>query len=70
VFVGVTAEWPTAVDWLGRLMALMRGQKYDKDKPDGAVRTKEALANHRGLACGVRYAEALRAANVRPQTIL
>ncbi|MCI0457615.1 MAG: PIG-L family deacetylase [Gemmataceae bacterium] len=70
VFVDVTAEWPTAMTWLGRFMALMRGQPYDKDKPDGAVRAKEALASYRGLACGVRYAEALWAANVHPQTIL
>jgi hypothetical protein len=51
-------------------MALMRGQRYDKDKPDGAVRAKEVLASYRGLTCGARYAEALWAANVHPQTIL
>lgn len=70
VFVDVTAEWPAAVEWLGRFMALTRGEKYDKDKPDGAVRAKEVLASYRGLTCGVRYAEALWAANVQPQTIL
>jgi LmbE family N-acetylglucosaminyl deacetylase len=70
VFVDVTAEWPMAVEWLGRFMALMRGQKYDREKPDSAVQTKETLARYRGLTCGVRYAEALWAANVHPQTIL
>lgn len=70
VFVDVTAEWPTATEWLGRFMALMRNQKYDKNTADGAVRAKEVLASYRGLASGVRYAEALWAANVQPQVIL
>lgn len=70
VFVDVTAEWPTAIEWLGRFMALMRNQKYDKNAADGAVRAKEVLASYRGLAAGVRYAEALWAANVQPQMIL
>jgi LmbE family N-acetylglucosaminyl deacetylase len=70
VFVDVTAEWPTALEWLGRFMALMRNQKYDKNAADGAVRAKETLAGYRGMTCGVRYAEALWAANVHPQTIL
>jgi hypothetical protein len=69
-FVDVTAEWPAAMDWLGRFMALMRGKRYDRNAPDGAQRAKEALAAYRGLACGVRYAEALWATAARPQEIL
>jgi LmbE family N-acetylglucosaminyl deacetylase len=69
-FVDVTAEWPAAMDWLGRFMALMRGKPYDRDAPDSARRAKEALAAYRGLACGVRYAEALWATAARPQEIL
>src|SRR5262245_3539807 len=30
VFVDVTAEWTAAQDWLGRFMALTRGQKYNR----------------------------------------
>jgi LmbE family N-acetylglucosaminyl deacetylase len=69
-FVDVTAEWPTAAEWLGRLMALTRGQKYDAKATDPAVRAKEALAAYRGLACGVRYAEAVRALGPSPRDIL
>jgi N-acetylglucosamine malate deacetylase 1 len=70
VFVDVTAEWPTAMEWLGRFMALTRNQKYDPNTPDSAQRAKETLAAYRGLTCGVKYAEALWAANVHPQEIL
>jgi hypothetical protein len=70
VFVDVTAEWPGAVEWLGRFMALMRNQRYDGKSADSAVQAKESLARYRGLTCGVRYAEALWAANIAPQDIL
>ena len=66
----VTAEWTTALEWLGRFMALTRGQKYDRTTPDGAQRAKEALASYRGAACGVRYAEAVWALNLPPRDIL
>lgn len=67
----VTAEWPAAQEWLGRFMALLRGQKYDRAAPlDGARRAKEALASYRGAACGVRYAETLWALNHSPRDIL
>jgi LmbE family N-acetylglucosaminyl deacetylase len=69
-FVDVTAEWTTALEWLGRFMALTRGQKYDRTTPDGAQRAKEALASYRGAACGVRYAEAVWALNLPPRDIL
>jgi LmbE family N-acetylglucosaminyl deacetylase len=46
-YVDVTPEWPAAADWLGRFMALTRGQPYGRATPDGAVRAKEALDRHR-----------------------
>lgn len=69
-FVDVTAEWPQAIDWLGRLMALVRNQPYDPKVLDGAQRAKEALALYRGQTCGVKYAEALWADQWEPRDIL
>ena len=68
-FVDVSDEWPQAIDWLGRLMALVRGEQYDPATRDGAQRVKETLAQYRGHTCGVRYAEALRSARAYPQEI-
>lgn len=69
-FVDISEEWPLAAAWLGRLMALVRNEKYDPGKLDPAARAKETLAAYRGHTCGVKYAEALRAANAYPQEIL
>ena len=69
-FVDVTDEWPQAIAWLGKLMALIRNEPFDPDKPDAAMRTKESIAAYRGATCGVRYAEAFRSVNAYPQEIL
>jgi LmbE family N-acetylglucosaminyl deacetylase len=69
-FVDVSDEWPQAMEWLGRQMALMRNVKYEGMAQDAAQRSKEILAAYRGLSCGVRYAEALCAVNALPQEIL
>lgn len=69
-FVDVSDVWPTAIDWLGRFMALVRNEPYESGKLDGAQQMKETLAAYRGKTCGVRYAEALQAANQYPQDIL
>lgn len=69
-FVDVSTEWSNAIDWLGKFMALVRNQAYDRRQPDGAMRAKETLAQYRGQTCGVKYAEAVWAANHRPQEIL
>ncbi|MBE7497824.1 MAG: PIG-L family deacetylase [Verrucomicrobiaceae bacterium] len=65
-YVDVTAEWQTAAEWLGRLMAFVKNTPYDAGKSDGAVDTKTVLARYRGLACGVKYAEALRSMRAVP----
>src|SRR5262249_39777245 len=62
-FVDVTDEWKQASEWLGRLMAFVRNEKYDVAKLDASQRAKETLAAYRGATCGVRFAEAFRAAN-------
>lgn len=69
-FVDVSDEWPKAIEWLGRLMALVRNQPYDPEKLDGAQRAKETLARYRGATCGVQYAEAVFAANAYAVDIL
>ncbi|MEK6235401.1 MAG: PIG-L family deacetylase, partial [Planctomycetales bacterium] len=70
VYVDVSAEWPAAMEWLGQLMALVRNEKYSPDRQEGAQIAKETLARYRGLACGVRHAEALRTTNDYPINIL
>ena len=45
-------------------MAYVRKEDYDPAKVDAAMETKSVLSRYRGLACGVRYAEAFK--SVRP----
>ncbi|MCE9604776.1 MAG: PIG-L family deacetylase [Planctomycetia bacterium] len=70
VFVDVSDVWPRAIEWLGRLMALVRNETYVPGDPDSARQTKESLARYRGQTCGVKYAEALRGMNVEPREVL
>jgi LmbE family N-acetylglucosaminyl deacetylase len=69
-FVDVSDEWPAAIDWLGKFMALVRNEPYDETRHDAAQQAKEALALYRGKTCGVKYAEALRSQSHRPREIL
>lgn len=68
-FVDVTREWPRAIEWLGRLMAVTRNEPYKPDALDGAQRLKDSIARYRGATCGVPYAEALSAVNAYPQSL-
>lgn len=63
-YVDVSDEWQAASEWLGGLMAFVKNAPFDPTK-DAAMETKTTLARYRGLACGARYAEALR--SVRPR---
>ena len=69
-YVDVTAEWDAAREWLGRLMAFVGQGAWDPAKPDAATELKTVLAQYRGLACGVRYAEALKAVRATPRDIV
>ena len=68
-FVDVSADWPTAIDWLGKLMAVVRNESYNSAIRDSSQQTKEALARYRGQTCGVRYAEAVQALYHAPREI-
>ena len=69
-YVDVSADWPAAMEWLGRLMAFLRDRPYDPQSPDRSQTVKETLARYRGLACGVPYAEAVWATGAYPREIL
>lgn len=69
-FVDVTDQWPRAIEWLGRFMALVRDQEYRPEELDSAQETKQALALYRGKTCGTKYAEALKSPTPAPQEIL
>ncbi|MEO7651233.1 MAG: PIG-L family deacetylase [Bryobacteraceae bacterium] len=69
-FVDTSAEWKQSIDWLGKLMAMVRNEPYDPAKHDASQQTKEAIAAYRGKTCGVAYAEALATMNYTPRDIL
>lgn len=69
-YVDVSPEWPSAMEWLGQLMAHMRGKEYDELELDPAQSNKTDLARYRGRACGVKYAEAVWTAERRAVEIL
>jgi N-acetylglucosamine malate deacetylase 1 len=65
-FVDVSEQWQSSAEWLGKLMALVRGQAYTSATRDSSVDLKESIARYRGSTCGVRYAEALRSYTKKP----
>lgn len=69
-YVDVSDVWADAIHWLGKFMALVRGEPYDPARRDGAQQMKEAIGAYRGKASGVAYAEALRATEAYPREIL
>lgn len=69
-FVDTTLDWPEASEWLGQLMAFLRNRPYDPESPDRSQLVKETLARYRGMACGVKYAEAVRSLGAYPCDIL
>ena len=69
-YVDVSPHWSAAMEWLGQNMAFVRNKPYDPKSTDGAQRTKEKLAQYRGTACGVKYAEALKSYKAYPTRIL
>jgi LmbE family N-acetylglucosaminyl deacetylase len=69
-YVDISDDWDRAIEWLGRLMAVVRNGPYVPGDLDGAQRAKEAIARYRGAACGVKYSEALCSAVAYPQDVL
>ncbi len=63
-YVDVSDEWASASDWLGQLMAFVKNAPFDPAN-DAAMQTKTTLARYRGLACGAKYAEAVRSQKPR-----
>jgi LmbE family N-acetylglucosaminyl deacetylase len=68
-YIDVTPQWLAALEWLGRLMAFVKNEPYDQAKVEAALDTKTVLAMYRGLACGARYAEALKAMKAYPREV-
>ncbi len=69
-FVDVSEQWPSAMEWLGQLMAFVREKPYDPADLDASQAAKSTLARYRGASCGAKYAEALWAMHPRPVEIL
>lgn len=69
-YVDVTNEWPSAMAWLGQLIAFVRQKEYDEQDLDPSQSNKTDLARYRGRACGVKYAEALWTSERRAVEIL
>lgn len=69
-FVDVSDVFPTAMEWLGQLMAFVRSKPFDEFTPDPAVNSKTTLARYRGASCGARFAEAVWAMQTKPTQIL
>lgn len=69
-FVDVSDYWPSAMEWLGQLMAFVRSEEYNELKPDASQISKANIARYRGAACGVKYAEALWSPRARAVDIL
>ncbi|MDZ4850814.1 MAG: PIG-L family deacetylase [Pirellulaceae bacterium] len=63
-FVDVSDEWPGVCQWLGRLAAFVKNIPFDPLQ-NAFVETKSILAKYRGLACGAKYAEAVRSVRAR-----
>lgn len=68
-FVDVSDEWPAAMEWLGRTMAVLSGVEHAPGFEHEALRVKATLGAYRGLACGVRHAEAVRPMDAFPRDI-
>ena len=69
-YVDVSNEWPSAMEWLGQLMAFVHKKEYSSLELDAAQTAKANLARYRGATCGVKYAEAVWAMSTRPSEIL
>ena len=67
-FVDITEVSMEAFAWLGRLMALVRGEQ--SRAVAGAVGAKEKLSAYRGGTCAVQFSEALKSFNAYPRDIL
>jgi LmbE family N-acetylglucosaminyl deacetylase len=69
-YVDVSDVWPSAMEWLGQLMAFVRDRPYDPSDLDASQSAKSTLARYRGAACGAKFAEALWAPRARAVEIL
>ncbi len=60
MFVDTSDVWPRAIEWLGRFMALVRGEAYDPQKARRASADQRSDRTLSRQTCGVKYCEALR----------
>jgi LmbE family N-acetylglucosaminyl deacetylase len=69
-FVDVSDVWPSAMEWLGRLMEFVNQKPQDPLAPDSTQTARTALARYRGASCGAQFAEAYWAMRMRKSQIL
>lgn len=69
-FVDIGDVWPSAIEWIGQVMAFLEQKPYSPDRLDSLQSAKTTMARYRGALCRAKVAEGLWATRPRPIDIL